>query len=172
MNYVSSITVDQVIVALANFLQPFVNPSEIIRAQTNRVPMPPDPCVVLTELLQVDIETPQSIYNTVDAVNFVNPKKIDIQIDFYGDGSGDRCAAIKTVFRTAYAADQFPDGIKPLFCSDGIQSPLITGEQQWESRWTLTATLQYNPETSVPQEFANELTTNLLVDVDATYSII
>ncbi len=47
--YSVSITVDNVIDALADFLQPFVGTAEIVRAQANRVPMPQGPCVVLTE---------------------------------------------------------------------------------------------------------------------------
>lgn len=165
--YSVSITVDNVIDALANFLQLFVGSAEIVRAQANRVPMPQGPCVVLTELLQVDLETP-----SIDALPLVNqatatgPKRIDIQIDFYGPSAGDWCAAVKGVYRTHYATSAFSDGVKPLYCSDGLQSPLVTGEQQWESRWTLTASLQYNPVVTVPQEYADVAVPNSVIPVD------
>jgi hypothetical protein len=133
------------------------------------VPLPPNPCVVLTELLQVDIETPSSSYNLIDAQTMTNPKRIDIQVDFYGANSGDYCAAVKTVFRSTYTTLQFPDGIYPLYCADGIQSPLITAEQQWESRWTLTVSLQYNPSVSVPQQFFDVAQVNEFVDVEVEY---
>lgn len=156
--YGVSITVDGVIDALADFLQPFCDGAEIVRAQVNRVPMPGTPCVVLTELLQKDIETPILSYLPDDnQADVLGPAQIDVQVDFYGPNAGDQCKAVKGVFRSIYSASAFPDGIKPLFCSDGIQSPLITGEQQWESRWMLTASLQYNPVVSVPQQFADEL---------------
>lgn len=168
--YQISYTVDQVIVALADFIRPFVpDLTPIVRSQVNRVPMPPDVTVVLTELLQVDIETPTSTYNYIDELNISNPKRIDIQIDFYGDKSADYCAAVKTVFRSEYSVNNFPPGIAPLYCGDGIQSPLITAEQQWESRWTLTATLQYNPEISVTQQFADNLSIDQFVDVEVEY---
>lgn len=164
--YAVSITVDTVIDALADFIQPFAAGSEIIRAQVNRVPMPPDPCIVLTELLEVDLETPLKAQSLAGLqADITGPARIDIQIDFYGPAAGDQCKAVKGIFRSEYAPAQFPDGIKPLYCSDGIQSPLITGEQQWESRWTLTASLQYNPIVSLPQQSANALAVNSIKEL-------
>lgn len=165
--YTVSITVDNVIDALADFLQPFVGSAEIIRAQVNRTPMPPTPCVVLTELLQIDLETPVVAYDSIgELMNIKGPARVDIQVDFYGPSAGDQCKAVKGVYRTEYAAGQFSYGIKPLYCSDGMQSPLVTGEQQWESRWTLTASLQYNPIVTVPQEFADVLDPNNVIPAD------
>ena len=157
--YVPTITVDDVISALGAFLTPFLGGAQIVRAQGNRVPMPPAPCVVLTELLQVDLETPvitQDPSNTQALA--VTPTRIDVQIDFYGDSAGDQCKAVKGAYRTEYATLQFADGIKPLYCSDGVQNPLITGEQQYASRWTLTASLQYNASVALPQQSAITIT--------------
>lgn len=171
MSYTVSLTVDQVIKALAGFVEPFVGASTIVRGQINRVPQPQSPCVVLTELLQVDLETPVASYidpypTPGGRAEYAGPKRIDIQIDFYGDDAGDYCAAVKGVYRTSYATEQFPDGIKPLYCTDGMQMPLVTGEQQYLGRWTLTASLQYNPVVAVPQEFAEELEATLEAPVD------
>jgi hypothetical protein len=168
MMYTASIAVDAVIDALASFLQPFVGSAEIVRAQVNRVPMPYTPCVVLTELLQVDLETPIVQYDGDNSqLTAKGPKRIDVQIDFYGPLAGDYCAAVKSIYRTPYCADQFPSNIKPLYCGDGIQAPLITGEEQWQSRWTLTASMQYNPSVTVPQQSAIAATVDQFVQVDA-----
>lgn len=169
MMYTVSLTIDNVIDALADFLQPFVGTAEIVRAQANRTPMPTTPCVVLTELLQVDLETP---YITTDGLNnqitSKGRQRIDVQIDFYGPAAGNQCAAVKSVFRTPYCAAQFPDNIQPLYCGDCIQSPLITGEEQWQSRFTLTASLQYNPVVTLPQQFADTATVVTYNPVDLT----
>lgn len=165
--YVSSITIDQVIDYLADFLTPIVSPAEIVRAQVNRVPMPSDPCVVLTELLQSDLNVPYLDYQPSDDTGTVHQStRIDIQIDFYGSQAGDFCKAVKSVFRSSWAFDKFPDNVRPLYTSDGIQSPLVTGEEQYESRWTLTVSLQYNPTVSVPQDFADELSATVYVPAD------
>lgn len=158
-NYIASIAVDDVADALIAFLTPFVTPSVIVRAQANRVSPPQGPFVLLTELRTVDIETPIITYDgttheIAGQLNIEGRKRIDWQIDFYGPSSGDQCGAVTSVFRTPYAVAQFPANISPLYLSDGIQSPLITGEEQYESRWTVTASLQYNPTVTLPQQFA------------------
>lgn len=165
--YTASITVDQVIDALAAFLAPFVPGAEVVRAQVNRVAMPPNPCVILTEMMQVDLTVPATDYQPDDDTATVyGPTRIDVQIDFYGAQAGEFCKTVKTAFRSHWGYEHFPANIKPLYTSDGMQSPLTTGEQQYESRWTLTASLQYNPTVTVPQEFADEAIPNLVIPAD------
>lgn len=166
-NYVVDITIDDVIDALKAFLVPFFvggDPANIVRGQGNRVAMPPSPCIVLTEILSVPIETPNFQLDALQ-LDVTGPKRIDIQIDFYGAQAGDFCAAIENVFRTPYACDQFADGIKPLYSSDGIQAPLVTGEEQYESHWLLTASLQYNPTLTIPKQSATALAVNVFEDI-------
>lgn len=166
--YTSSISIDAVIDALSAFLAPFVGSAEIVRGQGNRIPMPPGDCVVLTELLQVDLSVPWEIYDSLaESADIVGGERIDIQIDFYSASAGEWCKVAKAAFRTQWGFAQFPENIKPLYTSDGMQSPLITGEEQYASRWTLTASLQYNPVVTVPQEFADEAYVSGFVQADA-----
>ena len=165
--YTSSITVDQVIDALADFLSPFVPGAQVVRAQVNRVAMPSNPGVVLTEMLQVDLSVPATEYQPdAGTATIEGPTRIDIQIDFYGEQAGEFCKTVKTAFRSHWGFSHFPANIKPLYTSDGIQTPLTTGEQQYESRWTLTASLQYNPIVTVPQDFADTLTPAKVLPAD------
>lgn len=166
-NYTSSITVDQVIDALKAFLAPFMPDAQIVRAQVNRVALPSNPCAVLTELLQVDLSVPATDYQPLaDTATIYGPSRIDVQIDFYGAQAGEFCKTVKTAFRSHWGFAHFPANIKPLYTSDGVQSPLLTGEQQYESRWTLTASMQYNPTVTVPQEFADEAYPTLVIPAD------
>jgi hypothetical protein len=152
--FVQSIIIDQVIDALAAFLTPFAGGLPIIRARVNRVPPPITGYIELNEIQTVDLETPSTKYVQANAqLNVITPKRIDIQVDFYGPLAGDQCNAVKTVMRSIYAPLQFPDGIKPLYCTDGQQSPLIT------------CSLQYNPVVSLPQLSANKLAININKDV-------
>lgn len=138
----------------------------IIRGQSNRVAPPVTAFVVLTEMLSIPLETP-SVTNDSGNMQIAvsGPKQINVQIDFYGPSAGDQCAAVEGIYRSAYSTDQFPDGIKPLYTANGIQSPLITGEEQYESRWTLTASLQYNPVVALPQQSANALALATLEEI-------
>lgn len=168
--YAPNVTIDNVIDALASFIQLFVGTAQIVRGQQSRVAQPPDPCVVLTELLSSDLETPTVTMDNVNQIlSVITPGRIDIQIDFYGSSAGDQCKAVKTFFRTNYAADQFSNinpSIVPLYCSDGIQAPLVSAEMQWEQRWTMTASLQYNPQVTVAQQSAVGVFINSLNNVD------
>ena len=171
--YTSSITVDQVIDALAAFLAPFMPGAQIVRGQVNRVALPSNPCAVLTEILQVDLSVPHTDYQPpvdpdVDdgTATIYGPTRIDVQIDFYGAQAGEFCKTVKTAFRSHWGFAHFPANIKPLYTSDGIQAPLVTGEQQYERRWTLTASLQYNPIVTVPQDFADVLVPNKVLPAD------
>jgi hypothetical protein len=167
IQYVPSIALDSVFDALGAFIQPFVGAAQVIRAQVNRVAMPVGSFVELTEISSVDLEVPRSTY---DGVNFqsdiIGPKRIMIQADFYGASAGDWCAAVKTVWRTSYATEQFPAGIAPLYCDDGHEAPLITGEEQYERRWALTMSLQYNPTVIVPLQSADTLEMNTIKGAD------
>lgn len=166
-NYTSSITVDQVIDALAAFLAPFMPGAQIVRAQVNRVALPSNPCAVLTELLQVDLSVPATDYQPLaNTATIYGPSRIDVQIDFYGAQAGEFCKTVKTAFRSHWGFAHFPANIRPLYTSDGVQSPLLTGEQQYESRWTLTASMQYNPTVTVPQEFADVAYPALVIPAD------
>lgn len=168
--YTTSIRIDSVIAALAGLIQPFVGAAKIVRGQANRVPLPKGACVVLTELGQYDLETPTVVdYATINQMSLLTPKRIDVQIDFYGQSAGDWCTAVKTVYRSHYATSRLPPNIQPLYCSDGMQSPLVTGEQQYERRWILTASLQYNPKVIVPQEYADEAYPKTVNAVDVIY---
>jgi hypothetical protein len=154
VSVIPSITIDNVVAALANFLDPLMpSGTQIVRAQVNRVAMPPPPCIVLTELGQYDLATTVNEYDGAAVTGtFVRSTRADIQIDFYDGQAGEMCGTTKTLLRSMYAADKFPLGISPLYCSDGIQSPLIDGEQQYVSRWTVTASLQYNATITVTAE--------------------
>lgn len=174
--YATTLPVDSVIDALKAFITPFMpDDAQIVRGQVNRVPLPPEPCAVLTEIIQNNLQMTHANYvpptlpiPAIGEAVFNNPKRIDIQIDFYGEAASDWCQTVKTAFASLWGFDQFPVRIKPLYTSDGIQSPMITGEQQYQTRWTLTASLQYNPTVSVPQDFAEIATPIVNVPADLT----
>jgi hypothetical protein len=168
IQYVPSIALDSVFDALGAFIQPFVGTAQVVRAQVNRVAMPVGSFVELTEIASSDLEVPYQWYDGVNSQSdIVGPKRLMIQADFYGALAGDWCAAVKTVWRTPYAVAQFPLGIAPLYCDDGNEAPLITGEEQYERRWILNMLLQYNPVICVPLQSADILSMNIVEDVTA-----
>jgi hypothetical protein len=171
MNYVASITIDEVIEALADVLAPFCPGAEIVRGQVNRTPQPRNPCVILTEIGLTDLQVPSAFTDPSDQETTLSgPQRIGIQIDFYGSKAGEWCSTAKQVLRSAYGFANMPDDIKPLYTDDGRQAPLISGEQQYETRWILMAALQYNPVSTVPQPTATALQIDEIVAADINYT--
>jgi len=125
---------------------------------------------VLTELFEHDLSVPQITYDsTSETATIIGPTQIDVQADFYGDSAGDYCKAVKQSIRTGWGFDQFPAGIKPLYTDTGHQAPLTTGEQQYLRRWTLTISMQYDPQLIVSQQFFDVAVPNELIPVDVIY---
>ena len=91
-----------------------------------------------------------------------------MQLDFYGSSSADWSSMFQTVFRDAWSWDQFPLNIKPLYADDPMQMPLIDGEEQYEQRWRVSCFMQYNPVTTVNQDFATILQVGI-EEVDTTF---
>lgn len=169
--FTSSIAIDAVIDALAEFLQPFMLGGEITRGQVNRVPLASVPSAMLTEMRQVDIDLPFMNYQfPAETATIVGSKRIDIQLDLFGVNAAEICAAVKSAFRSQYAYSVMPANIKPLYTDDGINSQMVTGENQYETRWTLMVVMQYNPIVTVPQQSAVALETDLVIAADVLYS--
>lgn len=167
-NFVVSISIDDVINALAAFLTPFIgDATKIVRSQQNRVPLPAAPCAVLTEMIGTELSTPTMEYDsTAGTASIKGPTQINVQVDIYGENAGDMNKAVAAAFRSQWASTQFPDGIKPLFTDGGHQAPFITGEDQYESRWILLVSMQYNPSVTVPMQFPSALTLGTFSAVD------
>lgn len=75
-------------------------------------------------------------------------------------------SSVKSAFRTPYGVAQFPYGIAPLYTDEGHEAPLFTGEEQYERRWALTCSLQFNPILVLPTQSADTLKINILQDVE------
>ena len=163
MPAIISITEDQLFTALGAWLAPFLPTGGVaFKSQANRVAQPPDPSIELTPILRVGLSVPVSTYDPVGLTQTITePTRLDVQADFRGDGMGDVARAVKTAWRSIYgpAALQAAAGtqnVAPLYCSDELQSPFITGERQYSERWTVTLALQYNCDVTLAQAFFNQ----------------
>lgn len=102
---------------------------------------------------------------------------VTVQLDFHSADlsiAGDMAQTVSTLFRDGYAVDQFAGqipnyGVVPLLAEDPKMMPFINEAQQYEWRWVLEAMLQANQVVSVPQQFADAASVQV-IDVDATYA--
>lgn len=91
----------------------------------------------------------------------MQPSQMSIQLDIHGPSSANHALTISTVFRDAYAVEEFVKInplISPLFTTDPRQMPFVNAEQQYEDRWVVALELQINQTVRVPQQFADVVT--------------
>lgn len=141
-----------------------VLPVNVVKGQANRVPMPTGPnFVILTPGGRAQLATTVRTYEPSDdpapadgARDTQRQTRLDVQVDIYGPAAAENVQIVSTLLRDMYGCDFLrPHKIQPLYCSDPRQLPLITGEKQYEQRWMLGATLQFNPTVSTSQQFAD-----------------
>jgi hypothetical protein len=167
-------TQSQVYAALGAFIQNITGlpAGQIIQGLGNRVAMPAPGFIAMTAISQARLRTNIELWDEVDP----NPStftaeqgtQIDVQLDFYGPLAGDWAVMVSTAFRSSYGFEALAPNCAPLYIDVVPMAPLIDAEAQWEQRWVATAVLQYNPVTTLPLQFANELVINL-IDVDEVY---
>ena len=145
--------------------------AEVIRGQDNQVSMPVGNFATMTSNMLIRLATNVTKYDPLIGTGqkeVLTAFRYPIQVDFYGPLSQPWAAQAKSLFRDSYAVDLFPSNIVPLFADDAIQLPLVNGEEQWEQRWKMQMSVQYNPEITVAQDFATSLTATI-IEVDAKW---
>lgn len=108
--------------------------------------------------------------------NIEQGAQVVVQMDFHASDpalEGDMALTASTLLRDAYAvrafAEQVPNyGVVPLHADDARQTPFLNENQQVEWRWIVEARLQANVAVSVPQQYADDATVEV-ISVDATY---
>lgn len=161
-----SLTDDEVFTAARAFLLAVLPTGiEVVAAQVNRAPRPTSANhVVLTGARR------EQLAQTVSTPDPENDQRLigrstgfHLQIDIYGPAAADNAQTVSTLLHDAYGCDFLrPYGLQPLYCDDGTQMPLVSGEFQWENRWMVRAVLQASPEIAVPTEFADTVITTLV----------
>lgn len=145
---------------------------EVIQGLGNRVPTPQGGFIAMTATAQSRLSTNVSSYN--DPVTAPGTRTIGksaaytVQLDCYGPESSEWAAIIESMWRDEYACEQLGPTMQPLYCDEPRQLPVVDGEQEYEQRWMVSAVLQFNPDVTVTQEFADGFTVTA-ISVDAEF---
>jgi len=151
-----------------------LDPSLILQGLPNRSAMPAAaPGFVTMQLtlgnrLNYNIDTWDPTDPNPAAISSETHWKERMQVDFYGQASGDWSRVFAGLWKDETACLALEPTADPLYANDPLLAPLDDSEQQYESRWTVEAFLQYNPVTTVPMQFANTATVTL-INVDEAY---
>ena len=157
--------------ALVVFFKTFLPSTvSIVQAQDNLVAMPKGGFVAMNnasmERLSFNVDT----YNSALQQKFIlTPTKYDMQLDFYGPESQNWATETQALFRDQYATDIFPANIQPLYADNPVQIPLIDGEEQYEQRWKIRASMQYNPTLTIAQQSMLDVVVDL-APIDQTFN--
>lgn len=167
---IPSITYTDVMTAMRAFILGVVD-CEVVREQTNRVPMPLGDFIALNIVGSSPLETNTDTYDGTSKT-ILRPTQITVQVDCYGSSAGERAQTLATLLRDDYAVQAFKASghdIVPLYAENAQQMPLITGEEQYLQRWTFHVELQYNPTLTLSQEFETAVPVVTTIEVDTTY---
>lgn len=176
MSFTTSITKDDLMTALGVFLRAIVPSTfQVVELQFNKVPLPVDPFIGVTSMLMSKLSTPRSAYepggsNPGDMAT-VTSTEWRVQLDVCGEGAQDAALLISNTVFTEWAAEQFKASgvdMQPLYATEPKNGTFINSEDQYEERWIFEFVAQFNPVIRTPQDFATQLTAEL-VEVDTTY---
>jgi hypothetical protein len=151
---------------------------ECIQGPINRAAQPKGPHVVITILFDGRLRMNVTRYTrpvdpppAAGTADIEQGTELHVQLDYYGGVGASMSApnqwaiAFQTAFNDEYAVDMLAPEAAPLYIDDARMIPLVTGEEQYLSRWASTARLQYNPVTTKPQQFAEQLDV-VLIDAE------
>lgn len=97
--------------------------------------------------------------------NVEQSTEIVMQIDVHGPNSADNAQVISTLFRDDFGVQQLATAaiaIAPLYADDPKQMPFVNAANQYEDRWVVEAHLQVNPVVTIPQQFADALSLDVI----------
>lgn len=146
----------------------------VLRGPINRAAQPPTDHVIYTPIflnrLRTNVETDVDPFPTPGpgTMRLEQGTRLDFQVDFYGALAADWAAMFATIMRSEYGVDKLAPEAAPLYADDARMLPLVTGEEQYLERWMVRAVLQYNPVTTVLQQYADTATVDI-INVDEAY---
>lgn len=144
---------DDIMTGFRSFIKTCITLPEnnLFQGLGNRVPMPREPFIVFTPILTQRYST--NVSQWIDPlIRYTIAQRFDIQVDLYGPQSEEWARILVVMFRSPEGARV---GIQ--YSDDPRQMALTNEEQEYELRYSLTASLQVNSTLDVPAEFMDQI---------------
>lgn len=142
----------------------------VIQGQQNRAAPPPGPFISMTLIGRERIATNGTEYTDTKRIVSEQVKRT-MQLDLFGSASGDMMQVVTALWRDFQASDYFRNSggiLSPLYTSSVRQLGFINGAKQYEDCWSVDLAFQTTQKISIPQQFADTLSIDL-IEVDTTY---
>lgn len=129
---------------------------QIIQALQNNQPLPRN-AIVMTVLFTNDLDYSVTNYDRIAGKAYVqNSVEVRLQIDFYGEFAQRRSRIVDNLWRNPYGYNNL-NLCKPLYVQSNQRQPYINDSNNYEDRFVLDLSLQYNPEVSfINQDFVDD----------------
>lgn len=179
MSYTLDVLDANVFTVLGNFIASVTGlaPGQVVRVPNNRVPMPKTyPFVTMSPVFQEMIHRPvASVSDPLvqpQSATLSQAIRYQIQVDAFGPTAGDVMQQIHGVFESPDAFDFFAgqaiQGVYPIYANSPHQAPLVDAEDEYEIRWIMDISLQYNPSLTTSVQTASTVTVGA-TNVEASY---
>src|SRR5690554_2163884 len=131
--------------------------SQIIQALQNNQPLPLN-AIVMQILFSRNLDESVTTYtNPVDGVggsaSVQNSVDTRVQFSFYGPLAQRRSRTAYMLWKNYYGTENLTV-CQPLYVNSYDRRPYINDSNQYEDRWILDVALQYNPQVTYAQDFA------------------
>ena len=126
---------------------------QVIQAAQNNNPLPNN-AVVMQILFtnNLDIAVTTSLPPTESAIQ--NSVEVRMQFDFYGVQAEARSRIVANIWRSEYSCERLTV-CQPLYVQSHHRHVYVNDSNQYEDRWIMDLGLQYNPQVTVTQDFAD-----------------
>jgi hypothetical protein len=94
--------------------------------------------------------------------------QVEMQLDLYGPDAALWAARVEQFWRDDVGCALLAPSCQPLHADRGMLAPLTSGEEQYVTRYIVRAALQWNPVSTLEQQFAGAAEVDL-ISVDAQY---
>lgn len=128
--------------------------SQIIQSTQNNQPLPEN-AIVMQVLFDSNMDESVTTYNPPNEAMVQNSVEVRVQLDFYGPMAESRSRIVANLWKNYYGTDNM-EICKPLYVQSRQRHPYINDSNQYEDRFILDLGLQYNPEITRAQDFAED----------------
>jgi hypothetical protein len=146
-------------VALRNYLLELFPGLQVVNSYGNDISMPADPYILMTGISTRRLGTNRHVYRPLDSnKDTAQPMAIDVQIDIYGEGAEDNINKLTTLWRDAYTNERLKAaGAAPLYHDNPRNATFQNSSHNYEPRWLVMLTIQYDQTVTTVQEFFDNL---------------
>lgn len=148
-------TESQLMGLLGNALLPIID-GVLVKGLSNKVAPPRGEYTLMTPITSERMAT-NAYSNDAASETHETLYTYSVQIDCYGNNSGNRANIINILFRSDYFNER---GIVPLWSSNPRQLMFTDGSSQMIERWTQDVNVSYNPSVTLTIDTANVLDVN------------